>query len=273
MPTKNHIILPKWLDDYIFNTLSATFEKKCKDLVVLNWDATDIQCYLGTYFPRSFAESYGIFSQYFQKNRNDYDSQTELTIFDFGCGTGGELIGLIAALNENLENLQEVKIYALDGNYHSLRYLELILSESKKYLHFDIFHQVIPVVIEDFYDLSLVENECLKLRTYDIAISFKAICEFVTKQELEEKNPYAYLINTLLPYLSDNGIICLADVTSYSDVAHNWLPSIIDNGINSTPMDVICKNENYNETFYITHSHKQNDISKIAWRILKTKRS
>ena len=64
------------------------------------------------------------------------------------------------------------------------------------------------------------------------------------------------------------GLICLADITSYSDVAHDWLPQIIDQGINASFMTTKDKNENYNEIYYITHSHKQNDTSKIAWRIL-----
>ena len=273
MPTKNHIILPKWLDDYIFNTLSATFEKKCKDLVVLNWDATDIQCYLGTYFPRSFAESYGIFSQYFQKNRNDYDSQTELTIFDFGCGTGGELLGFLVALNQCNTKVRVVNIFALDGNLHALRNLESILAEAKNHVGFEINYNIFPFEIDDFYDLSLVEEVCFRRSKYDIIISFKAICEFVTRQQLEETNPYEYLITTFLPHLNSDAIMCLADISSYSDVAQDWLPKIIDRGIASTPMTIIKQNENYNESYYVTHSHKRCDLSKIVWRILKSNKS
>ena len=57
-----HITLPKWLDDLLFNKLSASYCRKNKDLVVLDWGHKDILGYLGTYFPRSLAESYCIFS-------------------------------------------------------------------------------------------------------------------------------------------------------------------------------------------------------------------
>lgn len=265
---KNQVVLPKWLDDYIFNTLSAKFCKQCKDLVVLNWDANDILCYLGTYFPRSYAESYCIFSQYLLNNKNELSNNEEVSIFDFGCGTAGELIGLLIALNERRSNIKQVHIQALDGNHHALRNLEQILTEVQKYVHFLVDYQVIPFVIDDFYDLSLVESVCLKDTQYDIVISFKAICEFVTKQQLEERNPYEYLLQTFSSHISAKGLICLADITSYSDVAHDWLPKIIDQGINASSMTTKDKNENYNEIYYITHSHKQNDTSKIAWRIL-----
>ena len=67
--------------------------------------------------------------------------------------------------------------------------------------------------------------------------------------------------------------MCIADISSYSDVAQSWLPLIIDEGIKATSMDVIARNKNYNETYYVTHSHKQNDTSKIVWRILKSNES
>jgi len=39
MPRENdrHITLPKWLDDLLFNKLSASYCRKNKDLVVLDW--------------------------------------------------------------------------------------------------------------------------------------------------------------------------------------------------------------------------------------------
>ena len=93
-----HITLPKWLDDLLFNKLSASYCRKNKDLVVLDWGHKDILEYLGTYFPRSFAESYCIFSKYLNDNRQKCLDNAELSVFDFGCGTGGELSGFIIAV-------------------------------------------------------------------------------------------------------------------------------------------------------------------------------
>ena len=61
----DHIIIPKWLDDFLVRDLSAYFIRKNTDLVVLEWNEEDILGYLGTYFPRSYAESYRIFTLFF----------------------------------------------------------------------------------------------------------------------------------------------------------------------------------------------------------------
>ena len=59
------VILPEWIDDLIFRVLSAKYSRKNKDLVVLEWKEDEVLSYLGTYFPRSFAESYYIFFKLF----------------------------------------------------------------------------------------------------------------------------------------------------------------------------------------------------------------
>ena len=55
------VILPIWLENYIYSDLKASYHKENKDMVVLEWGEEEILAYLGTYFPRSFAESYTIF--------------------------------------------------------------------------------------------------------------------------------------------------------------------------------------------------------------------
>ena len=45
---------------------------------------------------------------------------------------------------------------------------------------------------------------------------------------------------------------------------------MIDKAINSCDnVDIIDKNINFNECYYISHSRKREDISKVFWRILK----
>lgn len=261
------IILPKWLDNYLYNDLKATFKKKNSDLVVLDWDEEDILSYLGTYFPRSFAESYYIFSNYL---REDFDiiNKKSLSIFDFGCGTGGELVGLICAIKEVVPYMSNIQIRALDGNQYALNLLEQILNKTSEQLNINFQIRLTPIIIDDFYDLDIVTN--IIKQQFDIFISFKAICEFVTRQQFEERNPYSHIIASFKPKMNQNGIMCLADVTTYSDISNDWLPKMMDNGILNHGLTLVDRNSGYNEAFYITHSLKQKDISKIAWRILKT---
>ena len=262
----NNITLPDWLDDYIFNQLHARYRKKNRDLVVLNWDRDDILSYLGTYFPRTFAESYCVFSDYFHQNQHSFNDRIAISIFDFGCGTGGELVGLICAIQRELPHVSEVNIKALDGNQHALEILELLLSQVSHHLNIDLDYKLSPIVIDDFYDLSIVRN--VINRKYDIFITFKAICEFVTLQQFESRNPYSHIISTFKDVLNQDAIMCIADVTTYSDVSNDWLPKMMDRGVKECGLDLVYQNEGYNETFLVSHSGKHNDVSKIAWRIL-----
>jgi hypothetical protein len=222
--------------------------------------------YLGTYFPRSFAESYCIFSKYFKAKGSEYIGKEELSIFDFGSGTGGEIVGLLTVLNEQLPNLKNVRIVALDGNQHALRLYEKILGELQYRLELKIDNHSSAVMIDDFYDLSILDS--VVTDRFDIIMSFKAICEFVAKQQFELYNPYCHIAKFLIPRLKEKGILLLEDITTRSDVAQEWLPKVMDKGLQQAGCIVTQKNEGYNQTYYITHSHKQNDKSSVAWRMI-----
>jgi len=259
--------LPEWLDDYIFNKLGAKYCQSNTDMTVIDWDKRDVLNYLGTYFPRSYTEAYCIFNEYFKNHTSEFSSKEELSIFDFGCGTGGEIIGLLTVLNERFPNLKKVKIVALDGNRHALQQYEKVLSEFNKIPKFDIHNHIAHICIDDFYDLSILDS--VIKNKFDIILSFKAICEFVTKQQFEKKNAYEHIGSFLLPKLTDNGLMLFVDITTYSDTSKEWLPIMMDKGLRAAHCTIVKKNEGYNQTYKITHSHKQNDTSKVAWRMIK----
>lgn len=263
------VVLPIWLDTLIFDNLSAIYCRQNKDMVVLEWNLDDIKKYLGTYFPRSYAEAFCIFSNFFSKEKNVYEKCQELSIFDFGCGTGGELIGFIMAVTKQLPNIKRIEIRALDGNSYALRFLECILEKTAKVLCLDIESNLMPLIIDDFYDMQVVDQ--IITQSYDFIISFKAICEFVTKQQFEQQNPYEHIINVFMSKLSSKGVICLADITSFNAVSQDWLPVMLDNASKACNIDIIYRNSGFNEDYHITHTHYKNDTSKIAWRIYKNK--
>lgn len=266
---ERRIVLPKWLDSFIYDDLSACYCRQNNDMVVLEWNNDEIKKYLGTYFPRSYAESFCIFNKFFSKEKQVYENCLELSIFDFGCGTGGELVGFIMAVTKQLPNIKKIEIKALDGNSYALRLLECILEKTAKVLCLDIKTNLIPVIIDDLYDMHVVEQTITQ--SYDFVISFKAICEFVTKQQFEQQNPYEHIINVFMPKLSYKGVICLADITSFNAVSKDWLPVMLDNASKACNVDILYRNSGFNEDYHITHTHHRNDTSKIAWRIYKNK--
>lgn len=236
------------------------------DMTVIDWDKSDIQNYLGTYFPRSFAESYCIFNEYFTKGLSKWIEKTDISIFDFGCGTGGEIIGLLLSIAKFFPNIKSVKIKGLDGNFYALRILEAIIQETSNRLPFKIEFKESALKIDDIYDMTVIDK--VLNNKYDIIMSFKAICEFVTKKQFEERNPYQYLPALFRNRLKDNGILLLEDVTTYNNTSQEWLPQMMDRGLHSSHCNTILKNEGYNQCFLVTHSHKKNDKSKVAWRVL-----
>lgn len=265
---QNSITLPQWLDNLIFENLGAKYCRSNSDMTVIDWDKNDVLNYLGTYFPRSYAESYCIFSEFFRLYPERFADKDELSVFDFGCGTGGEIIGLADAL-QNMPRIKSVHVFALDGNYHALRLLERVINTYTSTTQPKILLDIIPLTIDDFYDLGatlkLLSNE-----RFDVIMTFKAICEFVSIDRFEKQNAYFHFVRTFLPKLEENGIMAIIDVSTYNSTSQEWLPRMLDLGIIANSCKVMMKNEGYNQRFFISHSLITADVSKVSWRILES---
>ncbi|MDY4933131.1 MAG: hypothetical protein SO118_04845 [Candidatus Onthomorpha sp.] len=162
---------------------------------------------------------------------------------------------------------ETIKVDAFDGNFHALRLLERIAGRTEQQISLKVDINPIPYKVEDFYDLSMIETIC-KDRQYDIFMTFKAVCEFVTKERFEQSNAYTHIIQSFLPNVKSNGIMLLDDVTSYNDVSQEWLPKMMDEGIEASGRTIISSNSGYNQVFRVSHSRFNNDVSKVAWRII-----
>lgn len=263
---QNKVTLPQWLDDLIFKELKAQYCPRYSDMTNIDDDKEKTLNYLGTYFPRSYAESYCIFREYFKANKSDFSDKEELSIFDFGSGTGGEIIGLLTVLDEYFPNLKKVRIVALDGNKEALLLFEEVLSAFQKRTQICIKNSPAHLHINFF---KLEKLNTVMTERFDIIISFKAICELVTKKQFEEKNAYEHIARFLFPKLKDNGLLLFEDITTYSDTDQKWLPMMMDLGLKAANCIVTNKNDGYNQTYLITHSNATNDRSKVAWRMIK----
>ena len=102
------ITLPQWLDNIIFDGFCAIYEPRPLEVTYNPDQPYDfVKLYLGTYFPRSYAEAYGITNQIlsYKVYADHLKGLEEINILDFCCGTGGEIIGAIVALQNHLPNL------------------------------------------------------------------------------------------------------------------------------------------------------------------------
>ena len=155
----------------------------------------------------------------------------------------------------------------MDGNQDALRLLEQNIDVVSSHINIPIRNKIAPVRIDDFYDLSILDS--LLRDNFDIIMSFKAICEFVTKECFEKQNAYKHIAQCFLPKLKIGGIMLLVDITTYNNVSQEWLPRMMDQGLSEASCCVVQKNDGYNQTFLVSHSRKKNDVSKVAWRIIK----
>jgi len=259
--------LPKWIDDKIYGELGATYNRSCCDITVIDWDPVKTKEYLGTYFPRSYVESFVLYTDYFKTHFDEYKGRKSLSVFDFGCGTGGEILGFLDAVEQNLFNVNAVKVRALDGNHHALRILEKVIAQRKHFGKLTVNLKTMPVTIDDVYDLGVARS--VVDDTFDFFMTFKAICELVTKQRLEGNNPYSNIIKTFSDILVPDGKMLIADVSTKNGISQEWLPNMLDAGVRESGATILLRNEGFNETFVVKHSHASRDQSKIAWRFIE----
>lgn len=203
--------IPSWLDDYIFKGIGAkntpNFHKAQYNMEAN--EAESIQ-YLGTYFPRSFIESYSIFENLFSivRYRNIITQMTDISILSFGSGSGGDIIGLLQALSP-FKNVKNIHIVALDGNLYHLNLLRQTLGLSNISSRFDIKYEDIPFAILSLKDL---EAFCNEIPTgFDFITSFKFVNELFNRSILGN-DCFEKLASNLMPKLTDIGLFLLLDV-------------------------------------------------------------
>lgn len=279
-------ILPSWIDDYIFNELNARY-KPSYTRFSYNLDLNKDECkiYLGTYFPRSFAEGYLSFDAVLHDDsiRTTLESKSVIKILDFGCGTGGEILGFLHAFENRVEANKLIKVIGIDGNQNSLRLLEKIIGRYNSRGRNNIELSVAPCFIESQADLSIISNFIGK--DFDFIITSKAIGEFERKKRIDE-NGYEFFAGLFAPLLGETGIMSIIDVTTKDEKSGLFLPQRMNIGINaflSTHRGIFksiapCPGFSsagpcihpcfYKKDVYISHTAKSKDHSKFTVRFI-----
>lgn len=278
--------LPSFLDDFIYNSLHAVYRPDfVKFEYNLELESNDLLIYLGTYFPRSFCEIREICKEL--NNNTDlfnylHDKET-IRILDFGCGSGGELIGLAMFLNQLNLPLKKLEILGIDGNPGALRLLDKISKEISKHVSFEIDCMAGPIFVGSEEDLNII-GEVLD-KPFDFILAFKSICELVARERITT-NAYYYCAKLLSKYLAQEGVMVFVDVTIKNSVINQFLPIYMSKGLSKfitesnnefhTIYPNICSsNEHqctsgcfYNKRLTINHSRRKGDKTKITYRVM-----
>lgn len=278
---KSKTILPHWIDKKIFHEHNAIYAPE-HERYEYNLDLNDeeLKVYLGTYFPRSYAEMFCIVDNLMQNKNFAEIIQTEeqINVFDCGCGTGGEILGLITALAKHLPQVN-INVTAIDGNEGALAILkELIESIPSRNVHAQI--NTLVQTFNTNADLVKLDNG---KKNYHFMLCDKMVCELISKKVLPN-DAYAIMAKMLASHLHENGLLIMLDVTTKDEHTGLFYPQLMNKSINEyvrksktietlLPLSCAC-NERckdlcfMQQTFYVSHSHKTADESRVCYRVL-----
>jgi hypothetical protein len=287
----DRLVLPVFLQSLLFDRLGGFWFQRRAD-VVYNAAANEEENrnYLGTYFPRSFAESYFILSDLLKSRRFSAPlaSGHEVSILSAGCGTGGDIAGAVAAILQYRPEVTSVRVTGLDVNEIALGYAEKILAAVAAETGVRITFQGIRT------DLSSENSVRSALQsvsgTFDVVQSYKAAGELLPHTC---SNPYFGLASALTPFLSDCGVFVLLDVCllyKNGDRYGDWYPEILNRGMNSfvqnhgeivtvLPLPCSCWSRECRRNCYMTKTYTvaysqcgRGEIqSKVCFRVLARK--
>lgn len=278
--------LPNWLDKYIFEVLNARYEPNFEKFDYnLEHSGEELKAYLGTYFPRSYAESFCIYEGLFGNNIfiSEIMKKKEINILDIGCGTGGNLLGLLTICNKYFTADQIINVWVIDGNQDALGILSKII---KKYKQNSILKINLNIISAKFLSISELKKifHAIEEQNFDFIMSFKTICEIISKGGVISKNSYYEILEQVCYKLSNVGTFLLLDVTTktiftdylpilFNEQARNFVKRVNDFKILS-PLSCncygnVCNSQCfYQQDFLIRHSQKRNDVSRVAYKII-----
>ncbi len=281
---KSKTIIPHWLDLALFNNLGAIYSPEHKKFEYnLDTAIEDIKVYLGTYFPRSYAESFCIFDDLFRSREymEILNNESEINILDFGCGTGGELMGLVVALSKHMATSKSIKIFAIDGNRAALNVLNDLLNVLSSNVRHNISFSCIEKTIHNEIDFQISG-----IPICHFILNSKMICELISRK-IVEGNCYYKVADIFSRLLSDNGILYILDVTTKDEHSNFFYPQLMNQGLNEfvlshkdyvTLLPLACGSwNNCKETcfiqqiFNVSHSRKSGDESRVCYRLISKK--
>lgn len=287
---KSHTSLPSWLDRLIYETLEAQYNPDYqRHSFNLDLSEDEVQNYLGTYFPRSYAEAFCIYDDLCKNSKFTelIKAKEEIHILDVGCGTGGELIGLLSVLEKYLPTNVKFNVEAIDGNAFSLEKFKEIASYLTKKSRREYTITTTQNVIGRTDDLEKIA-EHYNARHFDFIQMCKFGCELESRRICKMANPYQLLLTLFGKLLSAEGMFLILDITTLSNTGNQYYSQLLNMGVRDALrkqpklgvlLPLCCSKYNdecmlpcfTQKEFSVRHSRKNSDLSKVAYRIVAHK--
>lgn len=282
---KTDTILPNWLDRVLFDSLGARHEpdwQRFEHNLDLNED--EIKIYLGTYFPRSYAEAFCILDALLDNAAYSavWRNKTEASLLDVGTGTGGNLVGFLTALAKHCPALRKVTVHGFDGNALALDAARSVLASFASQAPFTVAFTLSANRMASLDDLPLPDGD-----SYDFITTFKMGGEIVSKGGGPADDFYHRFLISYAELLSDIGLLILLDVTTkpeHTDFYPQLLNAQVSRFVRShtgfvslVPVpchlyETGCSEPCFTQKeFVVSHQLARNDRSRITYRVLARK--
>lgn len=213
---ESEAVLPAWLDDFISGMGAFHSCGNRRYQYTLDLSESEEKVYLGTYFPRSWCEAFCIAGNLFRNGRymasltDDLSKDPEINILDIGCGSGGEIIGLLDAIREYLPHSVRINVHAFDGSEISLGCMRKIAEAWRERFGAEINVTDRLRRIDSESDLAAMADEVSGIR-FDFILFCKTGNELISHKIISD--PYMRVAELFSGLLKSSGLLLILDVT------------------------------------------------------------
>ena len=271
------VFVPDWLQSVIYDNLRAVYAPDYKKYETnLNLSDDELLVYLGTYFPRSYGESFSIWDSLF--SRCDYNSlfaKESISILGLGVGTGGDIIGLLDVIHK-YGLCSKVQVYAIDGNKKALSIFKHLVATLASRYNISIKVECYESAVDEGFSLPDIDF------TFDVITTSKFVNEIV--KIINE--PYYKMLEYSYPKLAQRGLMLISDVTTL--VGDTFIPVRMNAEVNKfirrhkackSILPITCSQFEQQCTYQcftqkqinISHRYRALDKSLITYRLLGRK--
>ena len=204
-----------------------------------------------------------------------------MTIFSIGSGTGGDIIGLLAAIDKYIPQNIPISILSLDVNTYALSVQMHIIERYERITNRRIR---VSQFKERIQGADTLKKYADNTGLVDFLLFSKVGCELHAKNVFQDSNIYTELLSAFKNNISPVGMTTIIDVTTKADGAEH-MPVILNRGVasfiraNSEYATLVPLSCNKYETkctipcfiqqeIHVSHCKKLKDISKICYRIV-----
>lgn len=182
--------------------------------------------YLHHIFPRSFAESFKIFSNLLKNPviKTRFQQKKTIRILSYGCGTGGDVLGMLAAFKEAGIGNSFFEVYAIDANKNALEKAQKLIKVAK-------IDGLIPEQVNFRYYTYWVKDFDFGLKGWidrniklDIIETSKFLNELLNPEYIEDEprykkqGVYYQFYQKVSPLLEANGLFVVIDVARLVEI-------------------------------------------------------